>query len=218
MCRSKCKNENANSRGFRLPSRLETLQSRAAKRPASQCSSQLSAHVCRSVECHARVAHQGRALGKSRRPDTKVYSGRPTATAKIHGNLVGSRPMDITQHRSYDILRALPCNNDHLDSQQSRSPVQKEHVRSDTASCTSQVSFGSPYFLDVFCLVTIMAETIVDRWIRTMVKPIQGATKNAQIMAMSQSLSGKVQSSIPHNTNSELKNRSSLSVNPPMHN
>jgi hypothetical protein len=51
-----------------------------------------------------------------------------------------------------------------------------------------------------------------------MVIPTQGTTQNAQIMAMSQSLSGKVQSSTPHNTNSELKNRSSLSVNPPMHN
>jgi hypothetical protein len=63
-----------------------------------------------------------------------------------------------------------------------------------------------------------MAETIVYRWIRTMVIPTQGATQNAQIMAMSQGLSGKVQSSTPYNTNSELKNRSSLSVNPPMHN
>lgn len=120
--------------------------------------------------------------------------------------------------RFLSILRALLCNNHHLDSQQSRSPVHKEHVRSDTASCTLQVSFGSPYFLDVLCLITIMAETIVYRWIRTMVKPTQGATQNAQIMAMSQGLSGKVQSSTPHNTNSELKNRSSLSVNPPMHN
>jgi hypothetical protein len=59
-----------------------------------------------------------------------------------------------------------------------------------------------------------MAETIIYRWITTMVKPTQGATQNAQIMAMSQGLSGKVQSSTPHNTNIELKNRSSLSVNP----
>jgi hypothetical protein len=41
-----------------------------------------------------------------------------------------------------------------------------------------------------------MAETIVYRWIRTMVKPTQGATQNAQIMAMSQGLSGK--SAIKH--------------------
>lgn len=140
MRRSKCKNENANSRGFRLRSRLETLQSRAAKQPASQCSSQLSHIRCRTcmqecrVSSHAsRIKAEHLAKAAVRTPeDTKVYSGRSTVTAKIHGNLVWSRPMDITQHRNiqvfYHILRALPCNNDHLDSQQSRSPVQKEHV------------------------------------------------------------------------------------------
>jgi hypothetical protein len=109
---SKCKNENVNSRGFRLPSRLETLQSRAAKQPASQCSSQLSHIRCRTcmqecrVSSHAsRIKAEHLAKAAVRTPeDTKVYSGRSTATAKIHGNLVGSRPMDITQHRNIQVL------------------------------------------------------------------------------------------------------------------
>jgi hypothetical protein len=44
--------------------------------------------------------------------DTKVYSGRPTATAKIHGNLVGSRPMDITQHRSIQVFITFYAHSD----------------------------------------------------------------------------------------------------------
>lgn len=115
MCLSKCKNENANSRGFRLPSRLETLQNRAAKRRPSQFSSQLS-HMYAGVSSvtHAsRIKAEHLAKAAIRIPeDTKVYSCRPTATAKIHGNLVGSRPMDITQHRCIQVYITF-CAHSH---------------------------------------------------------------------------------------------------------